>query len=219
MKVLVVEDEKDLNSVISRHLKKSGYAVDSVFDGSEALDFIASARYDAIVLDVMMPIMNGHEFLQKFRAKKISTPVLILTAKDDIDDIVSGLDMGADDYLVKPFDFRELLARVRTLIRRSNAVTSSVILIDDIAIDTAKKAIVKDGAQIELTAKEYEILELLAQNRGKILSREQISQSVWDFNYTGGSNVIDVLIKNIRKKLENSEIIETKRGLGYVIKG
>lgn len=219
MKVLVVEDEKDLNSVISRHLKKSGYAVDSAFDGSEALDFIASARYDAIVLDVMMPIMNGHEFLQKFRAKKISTPVLILTAKDDIDDIVSGLDMGADDYLVKPFDFRELLARVRTLIRRSNAVISSVILIDDIAIDTAKKAIVKDGAQIELTAKEYEILELLAQNRGKILSREQISQSVWDFNYTGGSNVIDVLIKNIRKKLENSEIIETKRGLGYVIKG
>ena len=222
MKALVVEDEKDLNSVISRHLKKSGYSVDSAFNGEEAMEFLAVATYDVILLDIMMPVMNGYEFLAKARAKKIDVPVLILTAKDEVDDVVKGLDLGADDYLVKPFDFKELLARLRTIIRRKSAVSSNQIVSGDLTIDIAKKSVERGGESIELTGKEYEILEFLMLNKGRILTRDQIKESVWDFDYTGGSNIIDVLIKNIRKKIDPngvlSEIIETKRGLGYVIK-
>lgn len=222
MKALVVEDEKDLNSVISKHLKKSGYSVDSAFNGEEAMEFLAVATYDVILLDIMMPVMNGYEFLAKARAKKIDVPVLILTAKDEVDDVVKGLDLGADDYLVKPFDFKELLARLRTIIRRKSAVSSNQIVSGDLTIDIAKKSVERGGESIELTGKEYEILEFLMLNKGRILTRDQIKESVWDFDYTGGSNIIDVLIKNIRKKIDPngvlSEIIETKRGLGYVIK-
>ena len=222
MKALVVEDEKDLNSVISRHLKKSGYSVDSAFNGEEAMEFLAVATYDVILLDIMMPVMNGYEFLAKARAKKIDVPILILTAKDEVDDVVKGLDLGADDYLVKPFDFKELLARLRTIIRRKSAVSSNQIVSGDLTIDIAKKSVERGGESIELTGKEYEILEFLMLNKGRILTRDQIKESVWDFDYTGGSNIIDVLIKNIRKKIDPngvlSEIIETKRGLGYVIK-
>ena len=222
MKALVVEDEKDLNSVISRHLKKSGYSVDSAFNGEEAMEFLAVATYDVILLDIMMPVMNGYEFLAKARARKIDVPVLILTAKDEVDDVVKGLDLGADDYLVKPFDFKELLARLRTIIRRKSAVSSNQIVSGDLTIDIAKKSVERGGESIELTGKEYEILEFLMLNKGRILTRDQIKESVWDFDYTGGSNIIDVLIKNIRKKIDPngvlSEIIETKRGLGYVIK-
>ena len=218
MKILVVEDEIDLNNVIVKHLKKNGYSVDSAFNGEEAMDFTAVARYDLIVLDIMMPVMDGLAFLQKSRAAKLATPVLILTAKDEVDDVVKGLDTGADDYLVKPFDFKELLARARTLIRRNSGSAANEIYAGELKIELSKKSVELGGQSIELTGKEYEILEFLMLNKGRILTRDQIKEHVWDFDYTGGSNVIDVLIKNIRKKLGEREIIQTKRGLGYVIK-
>ncbi|MDL0087804.1 response regulator transcription factor [Campylobacter gastrosuis] len=218
MKILVIEDEIDLNNVIVKHLKKSGYSVDSAFNGDEAMDFIAVAHYDLIVLDVMMPVMDGLTFLKKIRTKKLDTAVLILTAKDEIDDIVGGLDAGADDYLVKPFDFKELLARIRVLIRRNSGNADNEISVDRLKINLLKKSVKLDEQEIELTAKEYEILEFLTLNKGRILSRDQIKEHVWDFDYTGSSNIIDVLVKNIRKKLGKNEIIQTKRGLGYVIK-
>ena len=218
MKILVVEDEIDLNNVIVKHLKKDGYSVDSAFNGEEAMDFTAVARYDLIVLDIMMPVIDGLTFLQKSRAAKLATPVLILTAKDEVDDVVKGLDAGADDYLVKPFDFKELLARARTLIRRNSGSAANEIYAGKLKIDLSKKSVELGGQNIELTGKEYEILEFLMLNKGRILTRDQIKEHVWDFDYTGGSNVIDVLVKNIRKKLGECEIIQTKRGLGYVIK-
>ena len=218
MKILVVEDEIDLNNVIVKHLKKNGYSVDSAFNGEEAMDFTAVARYDLIVLDIMMPVMDGLTFLQKSRVAKLATPVLILTAKDEVDDVVKGLDAGADDYLVKPFAFKELLARARTLIRRNSGSAANEIYAGELKIDLSKKSVELDGQSIELTGKEYEILEFLMLNKSRILTRDQIKEHVWDFDYTGGSNVIDVLVKNIRKKLGECEIIQTKRGLGYVIK-
>ncbi len=218
MKILVVEDEIDLNNVIVKHFKKDGYSVDSAFNGEEAMDFTAVAHYDLIVLDIMMPVMDGLTFLQKSRAAKLATPVLILTAKDEVDDVVKGLDAGADDYLVKPFNFKELLARARTLIRRNSGSAANEIDAGELKIDLSKKSVELGGQSIELTGKEYEILEFLMLNKGRILTRDQIKDHVWDFDYTGGSNVIDVLVKNIRKKLGECEIIQTKRGLGYVIK-
>ena len=218
MKILVVEDEIDLNNVIVKHLKKDGYSVDSAFNGEEAMDFTAVANYDLIVLDIMMPVMDGLTFLQKSRAAKLATPVLILTAKDEVDDVVKGLDADADDYLVKPFDFKELLARARTLIRRNSGSAANEIYAGELKIDLSKKSVELGGQNIELTGKEYEILEFLMLNKGRILTRDQIKEHVWDFDYMGSSNIIDVLVKNIRKKLGECEVIQTKRGLGYVIK-
>ena len=197
MKILVVEDEKDLNNIITKHLKKNNFSVDSVFDGEEALEYLNYGDYDVIILDVMMPKMNGYEVVKNLRANKNETAVLMLTARDGIDEKIKGLDLGADDYLVKPFDFRELIARIRALVRR------------------------KYGNIIELTGKEYEVLEYLIQNKGRVLSRDKIRDGVWDYAYEGESNIIDVLIKNIRKKIDigdSKPIIHTKRGLGYVLK-
>ncbi|WP_258032868.1 response regulator transcription factor [Campylobacter concisus] len=182
------------------------------------MDFTAVAHYDLIVLDLMMPVMDRLTFLQISRAEKLATPVLILTAKDDVDDVVKGLDADADDYLVKPFDFKELLARVRTLIRRNSGSAANEICAGELKIDLSKKSVEFGGQSIDLTGKEYEILEFLMLNKGRILTREQIKEHVRDFDYMGGSNIIDVLVKNIRKKLGESEVIQTKRGLGYVIK-
>ncbi|MCI5725086.1 response regulator transcription factor, partial [Fusobacterium sp.] len=162
-----------------------------------------------------------YEVIKKLRTKQNETPVLMLTAKDNIEDKVKGLDLGADDYLVKPFDFNELLARIRAIIRRKYGNSSNQLSIDDLVLNISKKTVTRDGISIELTGKEYEILEYLMQNKGHILSREQIREHVWDFDYDGESNVIDVLIKNIRRKidkLDSKSLITTKRGLGYVIK-
>lgn len=221
MKILVVEDEKDLNSVISRHLKKNNFSVDSVFNGEDALDYLSYENYDLVILDIMMPKISGYQVIKELRTKKNDTPVLMLTAKDSIDDKVKGLDSGADDYLVKPFDFNELLARIRAIVRRKYGNISNQIVIEDLILDLAKKTVTRNNINIDLTAKEYEILEYLMQNKGHILSREQIREHVWDFDYDGESNIIDVLIKNIRKKIDidsSKQLISTKRGLGYVIK-
>ena len=221
MRILVVEDEKDLNNIITKHLKKNNFSVDSVFNGEEALEYLDYGTYDLIILDIMLPKVNGYEVIKKLRENKNETAVLMLTARDSIEDKIKGLDLGADDYLIKPFDFGELLARIRALVRRKYGNTSNTMEIDDLCIDIAKKTVVRGGKNIELTGKEYEVLEYLIQNKGHVLSRDKIRDSVWDYGYEGESNIIDVLIKNIRKKIDlgNSKpLIHTKRGLGYVLK-
>ena len=221
MRILVVEDEKDLNNIITKHLKKNNISVDSVFNGEEALEYLDYGTYDLIVLDIMLPKVNGYEVIKKLRENKNETAVLMLTARDSIEDKIKGLDLGADDYLIKPFDFGELLARIRALVRRKYGNTSNTMEIDDLCIDIAKKTVVRGGKNIELTGKEYEVLEYLIQNKGHVLSRDKIRDSVWDYGYEGESNIIDVLIKNIRKKIDignSKQLIHTKRGLGYVLK-
>ena len=221
MKILVVEDERDLNRIITKHLKKNNYSVDSCFDGQEALDFISYSEYALIITDIMMPNVNGYEFIDKLRANKNNTPVIMLTAKDTLEDKIVGLDSGADDYIVKPFEFEELLARIRVLMRRNYGLATNIIQIEEVTLDIAKKQVVKSGEIIDLTGKEYEVLEYLMKNKGSILSRDQILNHVWDYEYVGASNIVDVIIKNIRKKLDRGEgntIIFTKRGLGYFVK-
>ena len=221
MKILLAEDEADLNNVVTRYLKKNGYIVDSVLDGEEALDYLEYGEYDLVILDIMMPKVDGFEVIKKLRNKGNHTSVLMLTARDSADDKVKGLDLGADDYIVKPFDFNELLARIRAVVRRKYGNSSNKLVIGDLILDTSEKSVTRAGKQIELTGKEYEVLEYLMQSKNRILSREQIKEHVWDFDYEGDSNIIDVLIKNIRKKIDiedGKQIIYTKRGLGYVIK-
>lgn len=221
MKILVVEDERDLNRIITKHLKKNNYSVDSCFDGQEALDFISYSEYDLIITDIMMPNVDGYEFIDKLRANKNNTPVIMLTAKDTLEDKIVGLDSGADDYIVKPFEFDELLARIRVLMRRNYGLATNIIKIEEVTLDLAKKQVTKSGEIIDLTGKEYEVLEYLMKNKGSILSRDQILNHVWDYEYEGASNIVDVIIKNIRKKLDRGEgntIIYTKRGLGYFVK-
>ena len=221
MKILVVEDERDLNRIITKHLKKNNYSVDSCFDGQEALDFISYSEYDLIITDIMMPNVDGYEFIDKLRANKNNTPVIMLTAKDTLEDKIVGLDSGADDYIVKPFEFDELLAIIRVLMRRNYGLATNIIQIEEVTLDLAKKQVAKSGEIIDLTGKEYEVLEYLMKNKGSILSRDQILNHVWDYEYEGASNIVDVIIKNIRKKLDRGEgntIIYTKRGLGYFVK-
>ena len=221
MKILLAEDEVDLNNVVTRYLKKNGYSVDSVLDGEEALDYLEYGEYDLVILDIMMPKVDGFEVIKKLRDKGNHTSVLMLTARDSADDKVKGLDLGADDYIVKPFDFNELMARIRAVVRRKYGNSSNRLVIGDLILDTSEKSVTRAGKQIELTGKEYEVLEYLMQSKNRILSREQIKEHVWDFDYEGDSNIIDVLIKNIRKKIDvedGKQIIYTKRGLGYVIK-
>lgn len=221
MRLLIVEDEQDLNNALCKHLKKNGYAADACYNGLEALEYIALTNYDAIILDIMMPIMNGYEFLRHIRQNQNATPVLFLTARDRLEDKVFGLDSGADDYLIKPFEFEELLARIRVMTRRAYGHSFNEIQIDDLILDLAKRQVMRSGIEINLTSKEYEILEYLMKNKDHIVTRQQIQDHVWDYDYEGASNLIDVLIKNIRKKIDlgNSKpLIFTKRGLGYVIR-
>ena len=221
MKILVVEDEKDLNRVITKHLKKNNYSVDSCFDGEQALDYVLYGEYDLIITDIMMPKIDGYGFIKQLRNDKNSTPVIMLTAKDSLDDKILGLDSGADDYIVKPFEFDELLARIRVLMRRNYGFATNIIQVDDVVLDISKKQVTRSGESIVLTGKEYEVLEYLFKNKTGIISREQILNHVWDYDYEGVSNIIDVIVKNIRKKLDvgsKKPIIHTKRGLGYFVK-
>ena len=189
MRILLVEDEIDLNNIISKYLKKNGYSVDSVFDGEEALYYLKSTIYDLIILDIMLPKIDGYQVAKTIRMEKNNVPILMLTAKDDIDDIVTGLDT-ADDYLVKPFDFKELLARIRALIRRKYGNTTNEISVKNVTLNTTDKSVKVDNKEVELTGKEYEILEYLLQNKGKVLSRDNIRDHVWNYDYEGESNLI-----------------------------
>lgn len=219
MKLLVIEDEVMLNKSIVKLLKTQQYSVDAAYDGEEALDYIRATNYDVIISDIMMPRLDGLGVLKYLRNHQIKTPVLMLTAKDALEDKVAGLDAGADDYLVKPFEFDELLARIRVMLRRNNRenLTSNVHF-GDCCLDFVKKTVTKNSSLVDLTSKEYALLECLVRHPNVILSREQIREHIWDFDYEGESNVIDVLVKNIRKKLENPSVIQTKRGMGYVFK-
>ena len=221
MRLLVAEDEKDMNRLITRTLEKEGYGVDSCFDGEEAMDYLESAEYDGVILDIMMPKMDGHQVLKKLRARGSDLPILFLTARDSIADRVAGLDLGADDYLIKPFDFDELLARVRAMMRKRSGHKTSVITIGDLKIDTGSHEVTRGDRSIELSSREYSILEYMAMHPGQVLSREQIETHVWNFDYSGGSNVVDVYISYLRKKIdgkENVKLIRTVWGTGWMIK-
>ena len=221
MRILVVEDEQDLNRILAKTLKAEGYSVDSCFDGGEAYDLITMTDYDAAIFDVMMPVMNGFELVKKIRAKGIDVPVLFLTARDSIEDRVTGLDIGADDYLVKPFSFDELSARLRVMTRKKYGKKTGVITIDDLSIDTASMHVERAGKNISLSAKEYELLRYLAMNKGVVLSRGKIEDHIWNYDYEGGTNVVDVYIRYLRKKIDDGfdkKLIHTVRGAGYVIK-
>ena len=215
MRVLVVEDEIDLARVVKRVLAEEGFSVDMVHDGESGLYSAQSVDYDVIVLDLMLPRMDGWTVLKRLRAKK-KTPVLLLTARDGTADKVSGLNAGADDYLTKPFELDELLARVRALIRRSADKPSPVVRLGDVEINTAARAVKKAGKPVELTAKEYALVELLALHRGELVTRTMIYDHIYDEEDDSLSNVVDVYVSNLRKKL-GKDLIETRRGQGYIL--
>lgn len=224
MRILVVEDEKKINDVIVKTLKKEKYGVDSCFDGEEALDYIFSVEYDIILLDIMLPKKDGFEVLKSMRKKGIKTPVLFLTARDQIEDRVKGLDLGADDYLVKPFAFEELLARIRVVLRKnsiSGENSGNVLKIANLTVDCNKHEVFRDDVSIKLSAKEFSILEYMMRNKGRVVSKEKIEEHVWDFDYEGGSNIVEVYIKFLRKKVDNDfspKLIHTIRRVGYILK-
>lgn len=221
MRILVVEDERDLNRVISKRLESEGYSVDRCFDGEEALDFIDVGEFDAIIMDIMMPRINGIEVLKQMRSRNNTTPVLLLTARDGIGDRVNGLDAGADDYLIKPFAFEELLARIRVMTRKASGNSTNVFSAADLTMDLNSHTVVRGDVNINLSAKEFEILEYLLRNKGIVLSREKIENHVWDFDYSGGTNVVDVYIRYLRKKIDDNfepKLIHTVRGCGYVLR-
>ncbi|MBE7059870.1 MAG: response regulator transcription factor [Ruminococcaceae bacterium] len=221
MRLLIAEDEKALNNVITKRLTAEGYSVDSCYDGEEALSFLEMGEYDAVILDIMMPILDGLSVLKTMRSEKNSTPVLLLTAKDSIDDRVTGLDAGAQDYLIKPFAFEELLARIRAMTRKAAGNTTNIFEIEDLVLDINSHTVTRGGKTITLSAKEFDILEYMIRNKGIVLSREKIENHVWNFDYCGGTNVVDVYIRYLRKKIDDDfdvKLIETVRGKGYVLR-
>lgn len=221
MRILVVEDNKDMNLLIVKTLKKDGYSVDGCFDGEEAKLHLLGAEYDAVLLDIMMPKLNGYELLKHIREAGIDTPVLFLTAKDTVADRVKGLDLGADDYLVKPFDFEELLARIRVMTRKHSGNRSNIFTYEDLTIDTQKRTVQRGGEEILLIPKEFTILEHLIRNQGIVISREQLENRIWNFEYSGNSNNIDVYMSRLRKKVDSNhsiKLIHTIRGVGWVLR-
>ena len=221
MRLLVVEDEVNLNKTLTERLTKVGYTVDSCFDGEDALYYIENTQYDGIVLDVMMPKINGFEVLRIVREKKILTPVLMLTAKDSDEDVITGLDTGANDYLTKPFSFDILCARIRAMLRVKESVTGSVMEIADLTIDTNTRIVKRGDAVIELSSKEYSVLEYLMRNKGIIVSKEKIEENIWNYEYGGSSDVIKVYIHHLRKKIDDNfdkKLLHTIKNVGYVIK-
>lgn len=200
MRILLAEDQKDLNKIINKRLSVEGYSVDSCFDGEEVSDFTAAASYDCIIMDIMMPKKDGLTVLREMRQRGDSTPVLLLTAKDTVQDKVTGLDLGADDYLVKPFAFEELIARIRVITRKASGNSSNVFHIADLTLDVASHSVTRGGAAISLSAKEFALLEYMMRNKGLVLSREKIENNLWNYDYVGGTNAVDVYIRYLRKK-------------------
>jgi len=220
MRILVVEDEKKIADFIKRGLKEEGYAVDSAYDGEQGLFLAKTSDYDLILLDLMLPKLDGHGLFKAIRKDKILTPVIMLTAKDAVKDKVTGLDSGADDYITKPFAFEELLARIRAVLRKKEGVGSSVLKVDDLELDLTAHKATRSGKEIELTSKEYSLLEYLMRNAGSIVTRTMISEHVWDINFDTFTNVIDVYINYLRNKIDTghkNKLIHTIRGRGYVL--
>lgn len=221
MRLLVADDEKDLNKTVTERLTKAGYVVDNCFDGEDALYYIENASYDGIILDVMMPKLTGLEVLRRMRDKKILTPVLLLTALDSDDDIITGLDLGANDYLTKPFSFAVLCARIRAMLRVKESVCGRVLELADLSVDTVTKTVKRGNDVIDLSSKEYAILEYLIRNKGAVLSKEKIEENIWNYEYEGTSDVIKVYIHYLRKKLDDRysvKLLHTVKNSGYVLK-
>lgn len=220
MRVLVIEDYEPVRSAVVQALTEDGYAVDSAEDGRNGMWLAKTGEHDAIILDIMLPHTNGIEILESMRSQQQHTPVLLLTALDEVDQRIRGLNCGADDYLVKPFAMAELLARVRALVRRSFGDGVSVIEVRDLTIDTSARLVYRNGEVIELTAREYNLLELLARRRGNVVTRTEIWKSLYDMESDSTSNVVDVYIGYLRKKLDvpdKPSLIVTRRGHGYVL--
>lgn len=221
MHILVVEDQKDLNRIIAKRLEKEDYSVDCCFNGQDALDYMETGEYDAVIMDIMMPVMDGITAVKELRNKRDKTPVLFLTAKDSVADKVEGLDCGADDYLVKPFAFDELLARIRVMTRKTAGESTNIFELADLKVDVCKHTVTRGGNPIDLSSKEFAILEYMIRNKGIVLTREKIENHIWNFDYEGGSNVIDVYIRYLRKKIDDdydNKLIKTIRGRGYVLR-
>lgn len=221
MRILVVEDDISLNRLICEKLKKEHYTIDSCHLGNEAIAYIEGAEYDLIILDIMLPNMSGLEILSFIRNKNNLTPVLILTAKDSLEDKVKGLDLGADDYMAKPFAFEELSARIRVLIRRNSKQAQHIYQIADLILDDKTKTVTRNNLPVSLSSKEYTLLFYMLIHKGQVLSRETLNQHIWNYDYDGNSNIIDVYIRYLRKKIDEGhavKLIHTIRGQGYVIR-
>lgn len=221
MRILVAEDERDLNRLIVSKLRAEGYGVDACFDGEDALAFFAAGEYDAAILDIMMPKRDGVFVLREIRAGGNATPVLFLTARDAISDRVQGLDAGANDYLIKPFSFEELMARVRAMTRIQGGHVTNVFTAADLTLDLDRHLVTRAGREIALTAKEFAVLEYMIRNKNIVLSRERIENHIWSFDYEGGSNVVDVYVRYLRRKIDDGfahKLIQTIRGSGYILR-
>lgn len=222
MQILVVEDDRKIANLLRRGLLEESYAVDIAYDGEEALDKYDINEYDLVILDRMLPKKNGLEVCKTIRLNNTGIPIIILTAKTEIEDRIEGLDSGADDYLAKPFSFNELTARIRALLRRGNKASSAILTIDDLSLNPATREVKRASSEIELTAKEYALLEYLMRNIGMVRSKSQIIEHVWDYSYEGMSNIVETYVKYLRKKLQVSDttkpLIQTVRGIGYVMK-
>lgn len=218
MRILVVEDELDLNHIICNKLTKEGYNVDACFDGQAALDYLETASYDGAIMDIMIPKKDGMSVLKTIRAEGIQVPVLFLTAKSEMQDIVRGLDAGASDYMTKPFEFSELLARLRVMLRTVHISNDSILNYGSLQIDTNNHRVVRDGVTVDLTVREYAILEYLVRNRNIVVTREQIRANIWSIDDDINSNVVDVYIRYLRRKIDDpfeEKLIHTIRGVGY----
>ena len=220
MRLLVVEDDPRLRDVVVRGLREEGYAVDAVEDGSAALYQSSLNAYDAMVLDVMIPRVDGFEVCHRLRAAGSSMPILMLTAKDAVDDRIAGLDAGADDYLLKPFAFPELLARIRALLRRLPTMVPAILEVGELRIDTASHRVFRGDAEVVLTSKEYALLDYLARNAGRVVTREEIAEHVWDEHFDPFSNVIEVYVNRLRRKIDRDEphLLLTRRNEGYLLR-
>jgi two-component system copper resistance phosphate regulon response regulator CusR len=219
MRLLVVEDEKRIADFLSRGLQSAGYAVDTVNTGADAVEMVHSTEYDLVILDLGLPDIDGLQVLEKIRNRKVIPPVLILSARDSVDDRVKGLEQGADDYLVKPFAFVELLARARVLLRRGQP-TPEKLLVGDLTLDCIRRKVTRLNENIELAPKEFSILEYMMRNRGRPLSRTMIVEHVWDMDYDGLTNIVDVYIRHLRSKIDDKfplKMIHTVRGIGYML--
>ena len=220
MRILVIEDEKKVASFIKKGLEEEHYAVDTAYDGEIGLYMAEVNEYDLIVLDLMIPKIDGLEVLRRVRGNRNSVPILVLTAKDSVEDIVRGLDAGCDDYLTKPFEFLEFLARVRALLRREKVDKDPILRIDDLTLSLVTHKVMRGGKEIELTAKEYSLLEYFMRNPDKILTRTMISEHVWDYHFDSMTNLVDVYVNYLRKKIDKGfelKLIHTIRGVGYLL--
>ena len=220
MKLLIIEDERKTGDYLKQGLSEAGFAVDLAFNGSDGLHLASSEHYDLIILDIMVPGMSGLEVLKSIRGQGLTTQVIFLSARDMVEDRVQGLELGADDYLIKPFSFAELLARVRTLLRRGRSLESNQVEVADLQVDFLKRRVTRAGHKIELTAKEFALLELLVRRRSEVLPRSLIASQVWDMNFDSDTNVVEVAIRRLRSKIDdpsNIKLIRTVRGMGYVL--